>query len=299
LEEKIKSYDENSITSSESMTDLKREVTKYKDAESYSGKYIVDLEARLARSDESVLGLQQTVERLETDCERRRDEVEMLQSRLDTLRQDGESWRTDLEERERKVKELESKMLEWEKKKQDAREARIRLGSVVGEVASARRSLEVDLDTSPSSSPSPVAEINDPLSSSLQEATPISEAAHNSALENQLLALQQTYTATLADLSSVTAKYRDALREISDLAAQIQEAKLSNPSIAESSRAESPVMEKPIDIPPFRRRMTGGRVRDASDPQYNASGRRLFFRQAASAESLHARYFQFTDIPHN
>ncbi|KAF9469234.1 kinesin [Collybia nuda] len=283
LEEKIKSYDETSVTSTESMSDLKREVLKYKDAESYSGKYIADLEARLARSDESILGLQQTVEKLEADCDRRREEVLTLQSRLETLRQDGESWRTDLEERERKVKELEGKMLEWEKKKKDASEARVRLGSVVGEVASARRSLEIDLEASPS--PSPVTETGDPLSASL----PVAEPIHDPTLENQLFALQQTHTATLADLSSVTAKYRDALREISDLAAQIQEAKLSNPSIAESSRAESPVMEKPIDIPPYRRRMTGSRVRDASDPQFNASGRRLFFRQAASAESLHAR----------
>lgn len=276
------------------MTDLKREVIKYKDAESYSGKYIADLEARLARSDESVLGLQQTVEKLEADCERRREEVVTLQSRLETLRQDGESWRTDLEERERRVKELEGKMLEWEKKKKDAGEARARLGSVVGEVASARKSLEIDLEASPT--PSPVDET--PLSVSLREGSPVAEPAYNPALENQLLALQQTHTATLADLSSVTAKYRDALREISDLAAQIQEAKLSNPSIAESSYAESPVMEKPIDIPPYRRRMTGGRNRDASDPQPNASGRRLFFRQAASAESLHARYFSFLCTSH-
>jgi kinesin family protein 4/21/27 len=102
----------------------------------------------------------------------------------------------------------------------------------------------------------------------------------NPALESQLLALQQTHTATLADLSSITAKYRDALREISDLAAQIQEAKLSD------TIPESP-LNKSIEIPPFRRRMTGGRVREASESQLD--GRRLFFRQAASAESLHAR----------
>jgi hypothetical protein len=49
------------------MTDLKREVARFKDTESYSGKYISDLEARLARADESVIALQQTVEKLESE----------------------------------------------------------------------------------------------------------------------------------------------------------------------------------------------------------------------------------------
>lgn len=289
LEEKIKTYDETSITSSESMTDLKREVSRFKDAESHSGKYIIDLEARLARSDESILGLQQTVETLEKECDQRQDQVEMLKSRLEALRQDGESWRTDLEEREKKVRELELKMLEWERKKNDAGDARIRLGNVVGEVALARRSLQIDVANTPPStngSPSPSSAIGQTaglLTSEIsQEPGTPGGNVQNPALESQLLALQQTHTATLADLSSVTAKYRDALREISDLAAQIQEAKLNN-TIPESS------LDKSIEIPPFRRRMIGGRVREASEPQLDSVGRRLFFRQAASAESLHAR----------
>lgn len=271
------------------MTDLKREVSRFKDVESHSGKYIVDLEARLARSDESIVALQQTVENLERECERRQDEVELLKSRLEALRQDGESWRTDLEEREKRVKELELKMLEWERKKNDAGDARIRLGNVVGEVASARKSLEIDITNTPAStdgSPSPSSAIGPtagPLASEISQGpdTP-GETTPNPALESQLLALQQTHTATLADLSSVTAKYRDALREISDLAAQIQETKLNN------TIPESP-LDKPVETPPLRRRMTGGRTRETSEPQANSPGRRLFFRQAASAESLHAR----------
>jgi chromosome segregation ATPase len=286
----MKAYDETSITSSESMTDLKREVSRFKDAESHSGKYITDLEARLARSDESVLGLQRTTEHLEKECERRQDEVEMLKSRLEALRQDGESWRTDLEEREKRVKGLELKMLEWQRKKSDAGDARIRLGNVVGEVASARRTLEIDITNTPASTngtPSPSSAVGPtpgPLASEISQGSDApGENTQNAALESQLVALQQTHTATLADLSSVTAKYRDALREISDLAAQIQEAKLNNNTIP-----ESPV-DNSVEIPPLRRRMTGGRIREVSEPQQNSAGRRLFFRQAASAESLHAR----------
>ncbi|KAK0228090.1 hypothetical protein IW262DRAFT_1251399, partial [Armillaria fumosa] len=79
LEEKMKTCDETSITSSERMSDLKREVARFKDSESHSTKYIADLEARLARSDELILALQQTVENLEREVDRRRDEVESLQ----------------------------------------------------------------------------------------------------------------------------------------------------------------------------------------------------------------------------
>lgn len=278
----MKTYDETSITSSESMTDLKREVSRFKDSESYSAKYIADLEARLARSDESILDLQRTVEKLEQECERRRNEVDLLQSQLQALRTDGESWRSDLEERERKVRDLEEKMEEWERKKQEAGDARVRLGGVVDEVATARRSLQLDLAQKP-----PV-KGEDPSSQSSVDSP---GGPLDSSVESQLLALQQTHTATLADLSSVTAKYRDALREISDLAAQIQEAKLSGVSAPEPSNSESPTTEseRPIDIPPVRRRIVGGRVREASEPQYNSAGRRLFFRQAASTESLHSR----------
>ncbi|KAJ7681788.1 hypothetical protein B0H17DRAFT_1161098 [Mycena rosella] len=276
LEEKMKTYDESSITSSESMTDLKREVTRYRDVESHSAKYIADLEARLARTDESVLGLQQTVEKLEAECERRRDEVHLLQSRLEALRADGDNWRSDLEERERKVRDLEVKMQEWELKKKEAGDARARLGTVVGEVASARKSLQLDLVGSHHPSDTDV--------------PPAAQPESDSPLQHQLVALQQTHTATLADLSSVTAKYRDALREISDLAAQIQEAKLSGHTVEPNTvEVETPI-EKLIETPGFRRRMTGGaRSRESSEPQYNSAGRRLFFRQAASAESLHGR----------
>ncbi|KAF8965215.1 kinesin domain-containing protein [Flammula alnicola] len=290
LEEKMKAYDETSVSSTESMTDLKREVTRFKDAEAHSSKYIADLEARLSRSDESILTLQQTIEKLEKESERRRHEVETLQGRLEAFKQDGENWRTDLEARELKVKQLELKLLEWEEKRKDAGETRLRLGSVVGQVESARRSLQVDLANAPSVPISPESTDSSSDSSSSPHklvAVDTRATSPNTDLETQLLALQQTHTATLADLSSVTSKYRDALREISDLASQIQEAKFNNPSIVETT--DSPATDKPPENPPFRRRMTNPRVKEAAEIQLNPSGRRLFFRQAASAESLHAR----------
>lgn len=273
LEEKIKQYDESNMSSSGSISDLKRELARFKDTESHSTKYIADLESRLARADESVLSLRHTVERLEDESERRRLEVEVLQDRLEHLQKDGESWRTDLEEREKRVLELEKKMQEWEAKKKEAGEARERLGGVVDEVTQAQKDLKANLTVNGASTTSLISGSTTPKDSSLEE---------------QMIALQQTHTATLADLSSVSGKYRDALREISDLAAQIQELKLSG-AAPPSASLETPDRNS-VDFGPHRRRMTGGRVRESSEGSTNSAGRRLFFRQAASAESLHSRY---------
>ena len=269
----MKQYDESSISSSESMSDLRRELSRFKDAELHSAKYIADLEMRLAKSDESVLALREHVERLELECERRRDEARILQERLEGLKKDGRSWRSDLEERECKVRELEAKMEEWKEKKKEAGDAWERLDGVASEVQQERKRLEVDLAKAASSGSNSVSGTSTP-------------GEPEFALENQLVALQQAHTATLADLSSVTAKYRDALREISDLAAQIQEAKLSNLALTDSP-------DRSIDLGSHRRRVTGGRLKESTESPLNSASRRHFFRQAASTESLHSRYILF------
>ncbi|KAL0067120.1 hypothetical protein AAF712_005907 [Marasmius tenuissimus] len=344
LEEKMRSYDESSLSSSSSLTDLKRELSRFKDTESHQSQYIAELEARLAKSDESVVTLQQSVERFEREVERRQEEIASLQKRLDTLTSDGEAWRSDLEEREKRVKELEEKMNEWEKKRRDANDTRARLGGVVGSVEEARRSLEkltkddeeglstpspispveptaapdlrLDAPTEPMDTPKAIDEPDEPAGSS-SKSRPSSRAStlprpksptQASLIEKQFLALQQTHQATLADLSSVTNKYRDALREISDLAAQIQEAKLGsingNSDAMSEATTDSESPNPPLNganqsLHPSpskqsirnRRMASSGRLREGSDAGAVGpnGGKRLFFRHAASTESLHSR----------
>ncbi|KAF8517592.1 kinesin-domain-containing protein [Hysterangium stoloniferum] len=268
LEEKIKTFDEKNVSSSSTVSDLKREIQQHKDAESHSVAYIADLELRLSRSDEDILSLRERVQRLENEVEARIQAAELLQRRLDEITADGQAWRSDLEQREAKLKELERQLEVWEEKKRIVGEERERLGDVAGDVAKARHSLEIDMQR-------PI----NPTSTS------------DDSVEEQLTALQQTHQATLADLSAVTDKYRDALREISDLASQIQEAKLQAAAIPDPSDDGS----EPVVPPSPRRRLTmGGSLRsprggELGIGQTNGSGRRSFFRQAASTESLHAR----------
>ena len=228
-------------------------------------------------------------------AERRREEVEDLQSRLTSLAKDGQSWRDDLEEREERVKELEKRMIELETKKNDAAEERARLGEIVEEVAKARRSLQLPKGITITSNGSSLDSVGSsrpetPLSTAPPSETPQTIIEGNA--EAQLLALQQTHTATLADLSSVTAKYRDALREIHDLSSQLEEANLSQ------GLAASEPPERNGSLDPFTGSASGPvRRRPVRNTSESSGNRRLFFRHAASAESLHSRSGGFSNTP--
>jgi kinesin family protein 4/21/27 len=193
-----------------------------------------------------------------------------------------------LEEREDRVKELERKMIELETKKKDAAEERVRLGEIVEEVAKARRSLQLPkgitlnglgLGSVGSSRP------DTPLSTAPPSETP--QTTVEGGTETQFLTLQQTHTATLADLSNVTAKYRDALREIQDLSSQLEEVKLSQGLAASESLERTVSLDTSGGTSGTTRRKP---VRNVSESSGN---RRLFFRHAASAESLHSRSVHF------
>ena len=295
LEERLKQYDESNLSSSESIGSLKREIAQYKDAESHSAQYITDLEARLLRADESILDLQQAVERLEKEAERRREEVEVLQNRLTSIAKDGQSWRDDLEEREERVKELEKKMIELETKKNDAAEERARLGEIVEEVAKARRSLQLPRGVTINGNGSGLESLDSSRPETLSSIAPPSETPQTTAEGNvdvQFIALQQTHTATLADLSAVTAKYRDALREIHDLSSQLEEVKLSQGLAASES------LERNGSSDPSSGNTSGPtRRKPARNMSESTGNRRLFFRHAASAESLHSRSADFSHTP--
>lgn len=280
LETKLKNIDETAESSNSSVVDFKREISQLKDAEAYSAQHIADLEARLAKSDENVLNLRSAVESLELQSESRRRQAEELERQLTNITKDGEGWRKELEAREQRVEELEERLRRWEEEKDQAADDRARLGNLVGTVSKARESLDIE-----------VSRANDKEKSAPAEGT--------SELQVQYVALQETHTATLADLSAVSAKYRDALREISDLAAQIAEAKLQSATAETVEESTPPVydsmslgrrrgMAKRMDLSAFENSGVVNGTNGAVNGN-GTGGRRLLFRQAASAESLHAR----------
>ena len=273
LEEKIKGFSSSSMTTSESLTSLQKELSRHKEQEATNAAYIAGLEARLSKAEESVLDLRDAVARAEDAADRRADEVKELEHKLSLMRGDEQGWRRDLETREDKVRELEAKLEAWETTKNDAAHQRERLGNLALTVADARKDMD---GTSKATTPSD----ESPLSSLLVNGQTSLDASH---LQSQLRDLQETHTATLSDLSSVSDKYRDALREISDLATQLQEAKLQQHSHS-SANSVSDAGEIPATV--SRRRKPSVTLTDSLPP---TSARRPFFKQAASTESLRTR----------
>ncbi|KAG9045448.1 hypothetical protein FS837_006291 [Tulasnella sp. UAMH 9824] len=344
LEQKLKSFSESSLSSSESLHDLKKEIARYKENEAATTTYIAELEARLARSDSDVSSLKSMVERLEGDLERRTSEVERLEAKLDAVLDSPEfkeqqkmmnDWKAALEEREKKVSDLEKQMVEWEKIRQEVNAERKRLnelaegqkreieqqmlkppaseggltpaGSVTGSPAPMGLKLAMDV----SANASPVKGTDVPLPPSPDEFADI-DSSSPEVLRDQLLSLRETHSRTLEDLNGVTSKYRDALREISDLAAQISEIKLhlsqqgpgASMGYASSGEpgsdadsggitprsARTPLNGSPVMGARRRRTLPRGNSGEPIPPlAVNGTGKRLLFRHAASAESLHAR----------
>ncbi|KAG8922571.1 hypothetical protein FRC02_011756, partial [Tulasnella sp. 418] len=121
------------------------------------------------------------------------------------------------------------------------------------------------------------------------------------AIKEQLSSLQETHSKALTELSDVTVKYRDALKEINEL----------NSRLTEIKNHESGSDGDGSNVPPSRisgiglyntgprRRMTRDSnqtlLNGLSSPpsvatnSLNSQTRRLFFRNAASADSLHSR----------
>ncbi|KAG8996291.1 hypothetical protein FRB94_008412 [Tulasnella sp. JGI-2019a] len=367
LEQKLKAYSDSSLSSEESITDLRKELAKHKTNEEATASYITDLEARLARSDTDVASLRTLVEKFEADADRKSSEIARLEAKVDELLSGGGTekdladWKASLEDRERKVAELERQMEEWQKVRHDTGAERARLGSVVSTVERQQRDLEqelsgsvgslgflkperVDIDGLSLASASETADADDDGNSPLHIDTPglqhpsVTPPSPNPSVRSfltlppevvreQLLTLRKTHSLTLEELSTVTSKYRDALKEISDLAGQITDVKAqlklsSGDSSAPGSTAgDVPSDGEPGTITPIRkwstsggvspgsamgvangsinrrRRATGGGIgrSDTQSPPplavLNANGptRKLFFKQAASAESLHSR----------
>ncbi|KAF8311679.1 uncharacterized protein EI90DRAFT_3160391 [Cantharellus anzutake] len=288
LEAKLKVFADSTTAHDDSIVELHKEITQYKEAEAASAAYIAGLEQRLASADVDIVSLRTQIEKLETDLYEKNGMVASLQGRLDNLlreQADAASWKESLAEREKRVEELEKKMEEWEKVRAETAEERRRLSSVVSEVASARQSLEAEVNSID------IPRLHLPSSPT----TSVSTVHGSSSAEQEVLALQQKHSATLSELEEVSSKYRDALREIADLSAQISEAKLNSETSSEvgSEAGGSRMVPRTPSTGrrPLPRRETVDGLGILSIPPSPSAGtsRRGFFRHAASTEGLHSR----------
>ncbi|KAG8704870.1 hypothetical protein FRC08_001999, partial [Ceratobasidium sp. 394] len=313
LEQQIKVFTESTTSSDGVLLELQKELARYKENEASSAHYISEMEARLARYDEDIDSLKRDMSRLEDELDESRERCQAMDALVKTLRaereaerKDREEWVKTLEARERKVEDLEARMGEVERERAFLATERERLGGVVGGVEKARRSLEqegvngVDGTETPFMTPAtevPSGGFRDGMGPNGNQA---GQELANTPNQGEMEELRRKHAATLEELNAVNARYQDALRDISDLYAQINEAKLQNgvvddkdgPEVNGIQRAGSSTPPEvttngetalPLRGPPTPRRH-GSRA--AESP---ASARRLFFRHAASSDSLHAR----------
>ena len=207
-------------------------------------------------------------------------------------------------------------MQELELIRQVYTEKKDRLGDTADRVERARRSLQIEVSKADLSNLRSIPEstvngpkINGHISDAesadgksdsgtarpLSPSSEYTETDNTSSLKDELDQLQKTHSDTLGDLAAVTAKYRDALREISDLAAQVTEVKLqlnqdqySDTSSDVGLPGRAPRTPITPGRPQRRPSSRGATWADSSSP-VSAGGRHPFFRSAASTESLHSR----------
>ncbi|KAG8745599.1 hypothetical protein FRC10_007490 [Ceratobasidium sp. 414] len=314
LEQQVKVFAESATSSDGALFELQKELARYKENEATSAHYISEMEARLARYDEDIDSLRQDMSKLEHELSEARERCQTMDSLVQTLRdereaerKDREEWVKTLEARERKVEDLEARMSEVERERAFLSAERERLGSVVGGVEKARRSLEHErvngVDGTDTPFMTPPTEV--PNEFGFPDGTGSDDNQVGEGLApNQgemLEELRRKHAETLEELNTVNARYQDALRDISDLYAQINEAKLQNgvvddkdgPEINGVQRAGSSTPPEittngetalPLHGAPTPRRH-GSRA--AESP--STSARRLFFRHAASSDSLQTR----------
>ncbi|KDQ19787.1 hypothetical protein BOTBODRAFT_51187 [Botryobasidium botryosum FD-172 SS1] len=281
LETKLKAYSDASASSSESLNDLRKEIARHKENEASTATYISELEARLAKSDADILALRGSIEKLEETLSRRDEEMRNVEARLEAFLQekaDAEGWKASLEEREKRVEELEKQLEEWESVRKQTKEERERLNGAVSEVEEARRSLEMEVakhDGAESITTEDSDVDNFRLDGSAFPLPPVSSPTRP--LREQMRSLQQSHSETLKELASVTSKYQDALVEISELVAQISDAKGTDTPPDSQDILKSP------RTPTGRRRPVGTTIIT------NGLNGRPLFRHAASADSLHSR----------
>lgn len=272
LEAKLKDYGEQDESHGTAVSDLRKEITKNREQGEKTEQYIIDLEARLAKSDELNSTLRRQIDVLERDVQRREEAYQELEGRLSLLDTSGDHKQllAEIDEKDRRVLDLERTLDELKSKTVVAEQEQERLEKLAAVEKEAREELQsrvrtlerasimsVASRTRPDSVSSSQAPADGADSDPIDESTslPTSSALTSSsadavvvaALEHQLAKLQQSHDATLVELEAANVKYRNSLKEIEDLNAQVSDAKILNSEDGDSfsSAAPSPVPSSP------------------------------------------------------
>lgn len=222
LEGKLKDYDDLDEKRGSAVSDLRKEITRSREQAEKTEQYIKDLEFRHTKTDDTTASLQRQIQVLERDIERREEANRDLESRLNLLDTSGDHklLLAEIDERDQRVLELERSLDELKSKNIASELEAARLQKIAEEEKEANSELAIQVRTFER------AQTISPTSTTFQS-MPL-PSLPDPVLLSRIDELQATYDKTFAELEITNVKYKESLREISDLNSQLEESKLIN-----------------------------------------------------------------------
>ncbi|CAG8490449.1 4939_t:CDS:2 [Funneliformis mosseae] len=219
LESKLEIHSVEQNKDQDLINELKIEISQLKSNGSNSEGYIQNLESRLALSEEQTVKFNQTVERLEKRLQQRELAYSELESkiRLSNIDDEKKMLLGAIDERDRRIIQLEQKvndlLIELEKLRQRSQEQELNnLHQRSTSIASLTSEDEKSIIYSPIANGLSLKDEQDRLL--------VVD------LEAKLSKLQQTHEQTVVEFTEIKAKYQTCLNEISELQAQLNEARM-------------------------------------------------------------------------
>ncbi len=276
LESRLQQYSDKGEDESSLSSELRKEVVRLKQAEATAEAYIKELESRLLASDTSLSQVTSQVERLERELERRDERYKELQHRLDTLdvSKENKALLDELDLSEQRVLQLEKRLDQIVSEKEELTKERSKLTGTMAKDHLERGRLEDRIKELEKGVPAAVA------LAATQEANAGSSDAQDdqlTELRSELLLLRDTQAKTLAELSTIQVRHREAQDEIAQLSRQLSEAKLTGKlAINGSGGGGEEEMEElsPAPTAAMRSRPASMRLENDSTPTKPALQRR-------------------------
>lgn len=258
LETKLSNLNERDDTRGSHVSSLRKEVAQLRESDGSSAKYLAGLEKQLATSETTSSSLAVKVDLLEKEIARRETMYRNLEARLDSVdtTEENKHLLRELDEKDHKVAVLERQLedafrsmevagreratLQAQAVKDESERTslktliqRSRDGPTNGHLASSSSLASRQISTNHLANHSSAGEPSeDGVNQAIDDETPKSRTPilaqgtpaeiSQDQLELQLRDLQMAHTRTLAELDEVSAKYRDALKEIAELSAKLQ-----------------------------------------------------------------------------
>lgn len=236
LEARLRDVDDADESHGAAVGALRKELARNREQAAATEQHVQELEARLASAEEGNTALRRQIDVLERDVARREESHRDLEARVQLLDNSNDSKQllAEIDEKDRRLLDLERELDALKVRADGAADEAARLQKLAQvetalkeELESRVRTLENgqarNLVVTPPRTPALRSADADSLSPPEPDAAPPTEVA---ALRAQVDKLRRAHAETTGELEMAKTQYAESLREIDDLNAQMQEARL-------------------------------------------------------------------------